>query len=110
MGRGSLTGSTPAPYTRTHQRIAPLAPQEHATTGVDQAPGPFFAGLLVGGQRGYRRALLDCVWSLAIAGVQRTRAVCRVSVLLSRVLVEAGVTPAVHLHGPAPLATPHHNP
>ena len=34
----------------------------------------------------------------------------RASVLLSRVLVEAGVTPAVHLHGPAPLATPHHHP
>ena len=32
----------------------------------------------------------------------------RASVLLSRVLVEAGVTPAVHLHGPALLATPHH--
>ena len=30
----------------------------------------------------------------------------RASVLLSRVLVGAGVTPAVHLRGPAPLATP----
>ena len=29
----------------------------------------------------------------------------RASVLLSRVLTEAGVTPAVHLRGPAPLAT-----
>ena len=29
---------------------------------------------------------------------------------LSRVTVEAGVTPAVHLHKPAPLATPPHNP
>ena len=31
-------------------------------------------------------------------GVQRTGAVCRASVLLSRVLVEAGVAPAVHLY------------
>ena len=34
----------------------------------------------------------------------------RASVHLSRVLVETGVTLAVHLHGPAPLATPPHNP
>ena len=34
----------------------------------------------------------------------------RASVHLSQVLVEAGVTPAVHLHGPAPLASPHHHP
>ena len=40
-------------------------------------------------------------WSLAIAGAQRTG-----SVLLSQVLTEAGVTPAVDIRGPAPLATP----
>ena len=34
----------------------------------------------------------------------------RASVHLSRVLMEAGVTPAVHLHKPAPSATPHHYP
>ena len=34
----------------------------------------------------------------------------RASVHLSWVLAGAGVTPAVHLHGPAPSATPHHYP
>ena len=34
----------------------------------------------------------------------------RASVHLSRILVEARVTPAVHLHGPAPLAPPRHYP
>ena len=42
------------------------------------------------------------MWS-AIVGVEGTGAV-RASVFLSRVLTEAGVTPAVHLRGPAPLA------
>ena len=47
------------------------------------------------------------MWS-AVAGAQGQSV--RASVLLSRVLVEAGVTPAVHLHGPAELAMPHHHP
>ena len=42
------------------------------------------------------------MWS-AIAGTRDQRPV-RASVLLSRVLTEAGVAPAVHLRGPAPLA------
>ena len=43
-------------------------------------------------------------------GGAEDRGPVRVSVLLFRVLVEAGVTPAVHLHTPAPLASPHRNP
>ena len=84
------------------------------TTGADQTPGPRPVTLSSEGRPllavNGGVCSLDGVWSLAIAGVQRTGAVCRASVLLSWVLVEAGVTPAVHLHGPAPLATPHHNP
>ena len=91
--------------------------------GADQTPGPRRVTLssedrplLAVSESSWEPACcvvacpLDFAWSLAIAVVQRTEAVCRASVLLSQVLVEAGVTPAVHLHGPAPLATPHHNP
>ena len=98
--------------------------REHATTGADQTPGPFLVSrhplsegrplLAVSGSSwGPVRCVvaisLDSVWSSAIAG-HRGPGPVRASVHLSRVLVEAGVTPAVHLHGPAPLATPHHYP
>ena len=46
---------------------------------------------------------LGSPWS-STAGAQGTVAVCRASVFLSGVLTEAGVKPAVHLRGPAPLA------
>ena len=76
---------------------------EHATTGADQTPGPRRVTLSSEGRpllavsgSSWEPACcvvachLDCVWSLAIAVVQRTEAVCRASVLLSQVLVEAG--------------------
>ena len=62
------------------------------------------AGLLVGGQLACRQVTpgkLGC--GLPLRG-HRVPGPVRASVLLSRVLTEAGVTPAVHLRGPAPLA------
>ena len=58
--------------------------------------------VFVGASGGVVARPLDCVWSLAIAGGPGP---VRASVPLSRVL-EAGVTPAVHSEGPAPLAAP----
>ena len=64
------------------------------------------AGLLVGGQLTCRHVTPGkpgC--GLPLRGHRGLgQSVCA-SVLLSRVLTEAGVTPAVHLRGPAPLAT-----
>ena len=90
------------------------------TTGAGQTPGPFLvsrhplfrgaarcwpsAGLLVGGQVACRQVTPGkpgC--GLPLRG-HRGPGPVRASVLLSRVLTEAGVTPAVHLRGPAPLA------
>ena len=90
------------------------------TTGAGQTPGPFLvsrhplfrgaarcwpsAGLLVGGQLACRQVTPGkpgC--GLPLRG-HRGPGPVRASVLLSRVLTEAGVTPAVHLRGPAPLA------
>ena len=62
------------------------------------------AGLLVGGQVACRQVTPGkpgC--GLPLRG-HRGPGPVRASVLLSRVLTEAGVTPAVHLRGPAPLA------
>ena len=61
-------------------------------------------GLLVGGQVACRQVTPGkpgC--GLPLRG-HRGLGPVRASVLLSRVLTEAGVTPAVHLRGPAPLA------
>ena len=90
------------------------------TTGAGQTPGPFSvsrhllfllaarcwpsAGLLVGGQLACRQVTPGkpgC--GLPLQG-HRGPGPVRASVLLPRVLTEAGVTPAVHLRGPAPLA------
>ena len=90
------------------------------TTGAGQiqgtllgVPSPLFrraarcwpsAGLLVGGQLACRQVTpgkLGC--GLPLRG-HRGQGPVRASVLLSRVLTEAGVTPAVHLRGPAPSA------
>ena len=48
---------------------------------------------------------LDSAWSLAIAGVQGTGACSRLSRPVPGSRSEAGVTPAVHSEGPAPLAS-----
>ena len=45
---------------------------EHATTGTDQISGRRPVTLVVGAQRSVVARSLDCGWSLAIAGVQRT--------------------------------------
>ena len=90
------------------------------TTGAGQTPDPSLcpvtpsfggaarcwpsAGLLVGGQLACRQVTpgkLGC--GLPLRG-HRGPGPVRASVLLSRVLTEAFVTPAVHLRGPAPLA------
>ena len=90
------------------------------TTGAGQTPGPFLvsrhplfrraarcwpsAFLLVGGQLACRHVTPGkpgC--GLPLRG-HRGPGPVRASVSLSRVLTEAGVTPAVHLRGPAPLA------
>ena len=92
----------------------------YLTTGAGQTPGPFLvsrhplfreaarcwpsAGLLVGGQLACRQVTPGkpgC--GLPLWG-HRGPGPVRASVLLSRVLTEARVTPAVHLRGPAPLA------
>ena len=82
--------------------------REHATTGADQAWGPRPVTLSSEG-----RPLLvssQVPWivrgRLPLRG-HRGPGPVRASVHLSQVLVEAGVTPAVHLHGPAPLPTRH---
>ena len=105
-----------------HQRIAPLAPKRNVrrlrlTGPRDGVPSPSTrrdaAGLqrdTVGASGGVIACSTDCGWSLVIAGVQRATAVCRASVLLSWVPTEAGATPAVHLRGPAPPATPSSQP
>ena len=95
---------------------------KRATTGADQTPGPrpvilssegrpllAVSGSSWGPARCVAASSLDGVWSLAIAG-DRGPGPVPASVHLYRVLVEAGVTPAVHLHGPAPLATPRYHP
>ena len=92
------------------------------TTGADQTPGPRPVTLsedrpllaVSGSSRGGRLAVSSHVpWivcgRLTLRGY-RGPGPDRASSHLSRVLVEARVTPAVHLHGPAPLATPHHYP
>ena len=60
-------------------------------------------GLLVGGQVACRQVTPGKPCGLPLRG-HRGPGPVRASALLSRVLTEAGVTPAVHLRGPAPLA------
>ena len=92
---------------RRHQRIRPPA---GAVKNMRRLGLTGRQRVFVEASRGVVASSLDCGWSLAIAGRYRGPWPVRASVVLSRVLVEAGVTPAVHLHGPAPKATPHHNP
>ena len=106
-----------------HQRTRPRWRRgECATTGADQTLGPRPVTLSSKGRP--LLAVSGSPWGPAdvsshvlwIVGgrlplrVYRGPGPVRASVHLSQVLVEAGVTPAVHTHGPAPLATPHHNP
>ena len=124
-GDGGLSLGPLPPRTacRRHRRIAPTAlyrrrcarqqglvrPRDPSWCPVN----PLFrraarcwpsAGLLVGGQLACRQVTPGkpgC--GLPLRG-HRGPGPVRASVLLSRVLTEAGVTPAVHLRGPAPLA------
>ena len=96
--------------------------REHATTWGDQTPGPRPVTLSSDGRP--LLAVSGSSWEPAEVSSQVPWIVCgrlplrtggpgpvRASVHLSRVLVEAGVTPAVHLHEPAPsVERTHHNP
>ena len=107
--------------TRRHQRTRPRwRRREHATT--DQTLGPRPVTLSSKGRP--LLAVSGSPWGPAEVSSHVLWIVCgrfplrgyrgpgpvRASVHLSQVLVEAGVTPAVHPHRPAPLAAPHHNP
>ena len=102
--------------TRRHQRdkTPRWRRSEHATTGADQTPRRRAARCWPSaGLRGGQLAVSSQVpWivcgRLPLRGHSGPGPV-RASVLLSQVLVEKGVTPAVHLRGPAPLATPRHH-
>ena len=99
--------------TRRHQRDKTpcWCRREHATTGVDQFPGPrpvtlssegrplAVSGSLWGPARCVVACSLDSVWSSAIAGAQGTGACSRLSPPVPGPRSEAGVTPAVHLRG-----------
>ena len=102
--------------TRRHQRISRRwCRREHAMTGADQTrvtlssegrPLLAVSGSSWGPACCVVASSLNSVWSLAIAGAQGTGFLVGASVHPSQVLVEAGVTPAVHLHRPSPSATP----
>ena len=62
------------------------------------------AGLPVGGQLACRRVTPGKLGRGLPLREHRGPGPVRAAVFLSRVLTEAGVTPAVHLRGPAPLA------
>ena len=90
--------------------------REHATTGADQTLGPRPVTLSQraarcwpsAGLRGGQLAVSSQVpWK--VCGRLPLRGYRGPGPVRASVVVEAGVTPAVHLHGPAPLATPHHH-
>ena len=122
-GGPALGPLPPRAARRRHRRIAPTAQYRRRCArrlGLVRQPGPFLvsrhplfrraarcwpsAGLFVGGQGACRQVTPGkpgC--GLPLRGYRGLGPV-RASVLLSRVLTEAGVAPAVHLRGPAPLA------
>ena len=124
VGRETRAGSTPAPYSASQ---APSDSPDGAvtalvcvTTGAGQTPGPFLVSrhpLFRGAARCWPSASLPVGGQLACRQITPGKPGCgltlrmyrgpgpvRASVVLSRVLVEVGVTPAVHLRGPAPSA------
>ena len=123
-GGVSLGPLPPRTVRRWHRRIAPTAQNWRRCArrqGAGQTAGPFLvsrhplsrraarcwksAGLFVGGQLACRQVTPGkpgC--GLPLRGHRGPGQSVRASVLLSWVLTEAGVTPAVHLRGSVPLA------